>query len=65
LNDRDGKPWKSWRSAFKTALKKAGITDFRFHDLRHCFGSYLSMNGTSLKAMMELLGHKRSEMTLR
>jgi integrase len=65
LSDRDGKPWKSWRSAFKTALKKAGITDFVFHDLRHCFGSYLGMANTNPKAMMELMGHKRPEMTLR
>ena len=63
--NRDGKPWKSWRTAFKTALKAAGIEDFRFHDLRHCFGSYLGMNNTNPKAMMELMGHKRPEMTMR
>jgi integrase len=30
LSDRDGKPDKSWRSAFKSALKKAGVSDFVF-----------------------------------
>jgi integrase len=63
--NRDGKPWKSWRTAFRNALKAAGIEDFRFHDLRHCFGSYLGMNNTNPKAMMELMGHKRPEMTMR
>ena len=44
---------------------KAGITDFVFHDLRHCFGSYLGMNNTNPKAMQELMSHKRIEMTMR
>jgi integrase len=65
LNDRFGTPYKSWRTAFKTALKKAGIQDFHFHDLRHCFGSYLGMANTNVKAMQEMLGHKRIEMTMR
>ncbi|PYT62781.1 MAG: hypothetical protein DMG46_00185, partial [Acidobacteria bacterium] len=39
------------------------IADFRFHDLRHCFVSWLAMNGTTKKAMMELLGHRDGKMT--
>ena len=62
---RDGKPWKDWRTAFLNALKAAEIEDFRFHNLRHCFGLYLGMNNTNPKAMMELMGHKRPEMTMR
>lgn len=54
----------------QTALRlqagaQAGIKDFTFHDLRHCFGSYLGMNNTNPKAMMELMGHRRPEMTMR
>ena len=64
LNQK-GKPWKSWRTSFEKALNAAGIEDFRFHDLRHCFGSYLGMNNTNPKAMMELMGHRRPEMTMR
>src|SRR5262249_24526986 len=62
---RYNKPWKSWRTAWENACERAGIKDFRFHDLRHCFGSWLAMNGTAPKAMMELMGHKTAAMTMR
>ena len=52
---RYGKPWKNWRTAFENACERAGITDFRFHDLRHCYGSWLAMSGTTGKAAMELM----------
>ena len=63
--NRYGKPWKSWRTAFENACKRAGITDFHFHDLRHCFGSWLEMTGTTGKTQMELMGHKDPKMTMR
>ena len=62
---RYNKPWTSWRTAWENACERAGIKDFRFHDLRHCFGSWLAMNGTAPKAMMELMGHKTAAMTMR
>ncbi|MFC1866582.1 tyrosine-type recombinase/integrase [Thermodesulfobacteriota bacterium] len=51
--------------AFKGALKRAGIEDFHFHDLRHTFASHVIMRGGSLKDVQELLGHKTMTMTLR
>ena len=36
------------RTAFKFALKHAGVKDFRFHDLRHTAASYLAMNEQDL-----------------
>jgi integrase len=62
---RYNKPWKSWSTAWDNACERAGLKDFRFHDLRHCFGSWLAMNGTAPKAMMELMGHKTPAMTMR
>ena len=53
------------RSAWNNALRKAGIKDFRFHDLRHCAASYLAMSGASLAEIAEILGHKTLAMVKR
>ncbi|MCX5712952.1 MAG: site-specific integrase, partial [Candidatus Omnitrophica bacterium] len=63
--NKDGKPYGNVRKSFFTALTKAGIIDFRFHDLRHTFASQLVMSGVDLNTVRELLGHKSIEMTLR
>ncbi|BBO76153.1 integrase [Desulfosarcina widdelii] len=60
-----GTPVADVKKAFATALKKAGIVDFRFHDLRHTFASHFAMRGGSLKDLQELLGHRTMTMTLR
>ena len=52
-------------SAWKRTLKRVGITDFRFHDLRHTWASWHVMSGTSLQELMELGGWKSYEMVLR
>ena len=53
------------RAPWEAALKKAGIEDFRFHDLRHSAASYLAMNGASLAEIAEVLGHKTLKMVKR
>ena len=65
FTDKDGKPYTSIKRSFKTALKKAGIRDFKFHDMRHTFASHLVMAGVDLTSVKELLGHKSIAMTLR
>ncbi len=65
-NPITGKPYtKDLKRSFQTALKKAGIKDFKFHDLRHTFASHLVMAGVDLTTVKELLGHKDIKMTLR
>lgn len=53
------------RTPFETALKRAEITNFRFHDLRHSAASYLAMNGASMAEIAEVLGHKTLQMVKR
>jgi integrase len=53
------------RDAFEGAVKRGGIANFRFHDLRHSAASYLAMNGASLAEIAEVLGHKTLQMTKR
>ncbi len=65
FTNEDGDPYKSVKRSFKTALRRAGIHDFRFHDLRHTFASHLVMAGADITSVKEVLGHKSLEMTMR
>ena len=62
---RDGSDWGQMRTAFEKAVERAGLPDFRFHDLRHTAASHLAMRGRPLKEIQEVLGHKSFNMTLR
>jgi integrase len=62
---RTGTAWGQIRTAFETALTRAKITGFRFHDLRHTAASHLVMRGATLQEVKELLGHADLSMTLR
>jgi len=62
---KSGKPYYDLKRSFNKAVKKAGITDFHFHDLRHTFASQLVMAGVDIRTVQELLGHKSLTMTLR
>jgi integrase len=44
---------------------RAGIEDFRFHDLRHTWASWHVQSGTWLPELMELGGWKSYDMVLR
>ena len=53
------------RDAWNNAVRRAGIADFHFHDLRQSFASYLAMQGASLLEIAEVLGHKTLAMVKR
>ena len=51
--------------AWEKALKRAGINDFRWHDLRHTWASWYVQNGTPLHELQQLGGWANYEMVLR
>jgi integrase len=61
----NGQPYRDVKKSFASALKRAKISDFHFHDLRHTFASHLVMTGVDLATVKELLGHADIKMTLR
>jgi integrase len=65
FDPKKGKPYQNVKRSFKTALRRAKIQDFKFHDQRHTFASHLVMAGIDLTTVKELLGHKTLTMTLR
>lgn len=52
-----GKPIYSIKTAWKAALRRAGIRRSRFHDLRHTFNSRLIECGIVREVRMSLMGH--------
>jgi integrase len=50
---------------FRPALRRARITDFSWHDLRHTFASRLAMAGVDIRTIQELMGHRTLAMTMR
>jgi integrase len=61
----NGKPYLDVKTGWWTALENAKIEGFRFHDLRHTFGSRLGMKGVDIRSIQELMGHKDIKMTMR
>jgi integrase len=46
------------RTPWKTALRRAGIEGFRWHDLRHSFASMMLKTGVSTVELAKLTGHR-------
>jgi integrase len=61
----DGKPVRSIRAAFENACRRAGIKDFRFHDLRHTYNTVMRRAGVHDSVIMKQTGHRTMEMFLR
>ena len=53
------------KNGFVAACKRAGVTDFRWHDLRHTFASWFVQDGGDLYHLSRILGHATIDMTAR
>jgi len=53
------------KKSFSAACREASITDFRFHDLRHTFGTRLADTGVDVVKIKELMGHASIVTTMR
>ncbi len=54
-----------FRKHWDTAVREAGVVDFRFHDCRHSAASYLLQHGCTLAEIGAVLGHKSVQSTNR
>lgn len=60
--------WNSqnfYRAMWNPARDRAGLIDFKWHDLRHTFCSRLVQRGANIVAVKELAGHRSIEITMR
>ena len=48
----------------KTLLKRAGLPELRFHDLRHTFATHALASGVDAKTLSGILGHTKASFTL-
>lgn len=61
-----GKPvMRTGTVAWKKACERTGLTDFRWHDLRHTWASWHIMSGTPVQVLKELGGWASIDMVLR
>lgn len=62
---KDGGYLDNADQSFAVVLKKAGIKNFRWHDMRHDFASRLAMAGVDLNTIRELMTHSDISTTMR
>lgn len=70
-----GNPWvfgrpggqriMTFQTGFESACERAGIENFRIHDMRHTCASWLVMAGVPLEVVRDLLGHSSVTVTER
>lgn len=65
INPQTGLPYADIKKSWSTAIKKANIKNFRFHDLRHTVATRLVEKGIDLLVVKEILGHADVKTTMR
>jgi integrase len=61
----DGEPWDKFYLSYRWQAVRtaAGLTDFRWHDLRHSCASFLAQSGATLVEIGSVLGHSSPSIT--
>lgn len=57
--------FKNFRRLWEAGMKRAGITDFRFHDLRHTFATWFGNASGDITLVMKQLGHSEIGTTMK
>lgn len=65
VSNKTKKPVKSFKTAWKNALRKARLGHVVLKDLRPTFGTHLVRSGTDLQTVQLFLGHESIETTMR
>ena len=65
VNPDTGTRYADVKKSFSAACREASIIDFRFHDLRHTFGTRLADAGVDVVKIKELMGHASIVTTIR
>ena len=60
-----GRPVETIGDSFDKAVRRVGIKDFRFHDLRHTWASWHIQSGTPIAVLQELGGWSSLSMVMR
>jgi len=64
-NPENNFPFKTVRKGFEASCRRAGISNLRFHDLRHTFATRLIRKGVDIVTVQNLLGHHSLTITQR
>ncbi|WP_170827091.1 tyrosine-type recombinase/integrase [Magnetovibrio blakemorei] len=65
FHKEDGERYIRIVIGFRGAVRRAGIENFRFHDLRHTFASWAVQSGMDLYRLSRILGHSTMDMSTR
>ncbi len=63
FRNRSGEHYKSIQAGWASALRKAGIKDLWFHDLRHTFATRFIERGGNVVVLSKILGHSTISLT--
>jgi len=64
-NPKTGTSYTTIKTAWLTACRNAGLSNLRFHDLRHTFGTRAADAGVPLPAIRDVMGHRSIQTTER